>query len=244
MSPPTRAPIAIVVNGPSSAGKSTLCEHLHRALVRRRASHPDAAAFFRVAFDDFLHHVHPHMLPRSFLLLTGGDIQDCASRAPHDGAACFEYVDETLLSSDEREASTTRLARLVLSSVGERFLVGQTLGWGAHLALGTNLLVDAFLQDEAWAVDLRGALTKANARVLLVGLDGDVETLERRERARGDRFPGMARRSARVVHAHDWPREYHVRASIGSGSENDEGKATVDVVVQRVLQELARLEES
>ena len=57
-------------------------------------------------------------------------------------------------------------------------------------------------------------------------------------------FLAWSGRAPDVVHAHDWPREYHVHASIGSGSENDEGKATVDVVVQRVLQELARLEES
>lgn len=236
---PSRRPTAIVVNGPSSAGKSTLCEALHRALVRRCAEgdDPDDKAFFRVAFDDFLNHVHPSALPRSFLELTGGDLEVCASREPHDGLACFEYVDET---GRDDETSTTRLARLQLSEAGERFLKGQTAGWGEHLRLGTNLLVDAFLQDKAWASDLRDSLARHDARVLLVGLDCDDEELERRETARGDRFPGIARRSARVVHSHEWPSWYHIR--VKSTNAGVFSKVYLDFIVRHVLRSLERLE--
>ena len=194
MSSPRRA-IAIVVNGPSSAGKSTLCTALHRALVRRCATDP-RLAFFRVSFDDFLYAVHPSMLPRSFLELTGGDLEGCASREPHDGLACFEYVDMT--GADD-EDTTNRLARLELSEAGERFLKGQTAGWGKHLELGTNLLIDAFLQEKHWADDLRDAIHNSGAKVMNVVMLCNMAELERREKQRGDRFPGMARHSAGVV---------------------------------------------
>jgi chloramphenicol 3-O phosphotransferase len=197
MSSPRRA-IAIVVNGPSSAGKSTLCTALHRALVRRCATNP-RLAFFRVAFDDFLYAVHPSMLPRSFLELTGGDLEGCASREPHDGLACFEYVDMT--GADDKD-TTDRLARLELSEAGERFLKGQTAGWGKHLELGTNLLIDAFLQEKHWADDLREAIHNSGAKVINVVMTCNETELERREKQRGDRFPGMARHSAGVVHKH------------------------------------------
>ena len=195
MSSPRRA-IAIVVNGPSSAGKSTLCTALHRALVRRCATDP-RLAFFRVSFDDFLYAVHPSMLPRSFLELTGGDLEGCASREP--GLACFEYVDMT--GADD-EDTTDRLARLELSEAGERFLKGQTAGWGKHLELGTNLLIDAFLQEKHWADDLREAIHNSGAKVINVVMTCNETELERREKQRGDRFPGMARHSADVVHKH------------------------------------------
>ena len=197
MSSPRRA-IAIVVNGPSSAGKSTLCTALHRALVRRCATDP-RLAFFRVSFHDFLYAVHPSMLPRSFLELTGGDLEGCASREPHDGLACFEYVDMT--GADD-EDTTDRLARLELSEAGERFLKGQTAGWGKHLELGTNLLIDAFLQEKHWADDLREAIHNSGAKVINVVMTCNETELERREKQRGDRFPGMARHSADVVHKH------------------------------------------
>ena len=229
MSSPRRA-IAIVVNGPSSAGKSTLCTALHRALVRRCATDP-RLAFFRVSFDDFLYAVHPSMLPRSFLELTGGDLEGCASREPHDGLACFEYVDMT--GADD-EDTTDRLARLELSEAGERFLKGQTAGWGKHLELGTNLLIDAFLQEKHWADDLREAIHNSGAKVINVVMTCNETELERREKQRGDRFPGMARHSAGVVHKHK-----HGETDLGI----DETVSTDDAV-NSILHHLDGLEAS
>ena len=47
------APLAILVNGPSSSGKSTLCNALQQRLTSLSAGDLDVA-FARVAFDDFL----------------------------------------------------------------------------------------------------------------------------------------------------------------------------------------------
>ena len=229
MSSPRRA-TAIVVNGPSSAGKSTLCTALHRALVRRCATDP-RLAFFRVSFDDFLYAVHPSMLPRSFLELTGGDLEGCTSREPHDGLACFEYVDMT--GADD-EDTTDRLARLELSEAGERFLKGQTAGWGKHLELGTNLLIDAFLQEKHWADDLREAIHNSGAKVINVVMTCNQAELERREKQRGDRFPGMARHSAGVVHKHK-----HGETDLGI----DETISTDDAV-DSILHHLDKMETS
>ena len=74
--------------------------------------------------------------------------------------------------------------------------------WGCHLELGTNLLIDAFLQDKSWADELVRVVDKAGARLLLVGVRCDVAELERREAQRGDRPLGLARRSLDACHAH------------------------------------------
>ena len=82
------------------------------------------------------------------------------------------------------------------------FSRGQTAGWGEHLGLGTNLLIDAFLQEKHWADDLREAIHNSGAKVINVVMTCNQAELERREKQRGDRFPGMARHSAGVVHKH------------------------------------------
>lgn len=75
-----------------------------RSCVRRCAGHPDEAFFFRVSllFDDFMHHFHPSMHPRWFLELKGGDLEECACREPHDGIACFKYVDTQYIHTSEQ----------------------------------------------------------------------------------------------------------------------------------------------
>ena len=106
------------------------------------------------------------------------------------------------MTGADDEDTTDRLARLELSEAGERFLKGQTAGWGKHLELGTNLLIDAFLQEKHWADDLREAIHNSGAKVINVVMTCNETELERREKQRGDRFPGMARHSADVVHKH------------------------------------------
>ena len=65
---------------------------------------------------------------------------------------------------------------------------------------GNNLVVDAFL-TEPWMIP-SAAASLAPLPAYLVGLQCPLEELERRERERGDRFPGIARASAETVHAH------------------------------------------
>lgn len=65
---------------------------------------------------------------------------------------------------------------------------------------GNNVIADAFLA-EAWMIP-SAAASLGELRAFLVGLHCDVDELERRERERGDRFPGIARAFAEAVHRH------------------------------------------
>ncbi len=68
------------------------------------------------------------------------------------------------------------------------------------LALNFNLILDVVLHEE---VDLRNALTfLKNHTIYLVGVHCSLEELERREKARGNREIGLARKQFDIVHRH------------------------------------------
>ena len=138
--------IAILVNGASSSGKSTFCRALQERLTQLADGNP-AAAFARVAFDDVVLLIAERLYPISVVKLQGGDLSRLASHEPHDGRAAWEYVDES--DAEGLHGGGPRL-RLVLNPHGRRLLSGVHRSWGAHLELGTHLIIDHFLQDAAW----------------------------------------------------------------------------------------------
>jgi chloramphenicol 3-O phosphotransferase len=197
-------PIAIVVNGPSSSGKSTLCRALQDRLTDIADGDPDAA-FARVAFDDVVFLMSDKLHPISFVSLKGGDLSQLASRVPHDGRASWEYIDES--QAEGKHGGSPRL-RLVLNAYGRRLLCGVHNSWAAHLKLGTNMIIDHFIQEGAWCEELLGVLRDAGARIFFVGVFCSMAELERRESSRGDggvegRPLGLARRSDELCHAHN-----------------------------------------
>jgi chloramphenicol 3-O phosphotransferase len=199
-----RTPLAIIVNGPSSSGKSTLCRALQDRLTDLADGDPDAA-FARVAFADVVLLMSEKLHPISFVKLKGGDLSRLVSRVPHDGRAGWEYIDE---SDAEGKHGGSQRFRLVLNSYGHRLLSGIHHSWGAHLKLGTNLIVDHFLQDSSWCDELGVVLRETGARIFFVGVFCELAEMERRESARGDggvegRPVGLARRSDELCHAHN-----------------------------------------
>ena len=202
-------PIAILVNGASSSGKTTFCRGLHERLTHLADGDPEAA-FARVAFDDVGLLMSDRLYPVSFVKLQGGDLSRLVSRAPHDGRAGWEYVDESAAAG--KHGGSPRV-RLVFNPHGQRLLAGVHRSWLAHLELGTNLIIDHFLQDAAWVDDVLDVLQRAGATVFVVGVFCSLEELERRESSRGDggfegRPRGLARRSDELCHSH--PLDYHV----------------------------------
>jgi chloramphenicol 3-O phosphotransferase len=202
------APVAILVNGPSSSGKSTLCRALQERLSVLADGDP-AAIFARVAFDDIVALIPDTLFPISFVALNGGDLGRLVSREPHDGRAAWEYLDESQAGEQAR-------VRLVMSPHTRGLLTGIHRGWGEHLRLGTNLVIDHFLQDAAWSQEVLGVLRDAGARTLLVGVFCAVGELERRESSRADgrvegRPVGLARRSSELCHAHGLDYDVRIR---------------------------------
>jgi chloramphenicol 3-O phosphotransferase len=197
------APVAILVNGPSSSGKSTLCRALHDRLVSLGAGDP-AVSFARVAFDDLVLLIAQTLFPVSFVTLAGGDLQPLISREPHDGRAAWEYVDD---SGSASSSDGHPRVRLILRDDTRRLLAGVHRGWGEHLKLGTNLIIDHFLQERDWSDEALDVIEKSGARIFSVGVYCSVQELERREASRADgelegRPLGLARRSNELCHSH------------------------------------------
>ena len=214
-------PIAILVNGPSSSGKSTLCRALQERLTDLTDGDPDAT-FASVAFDDVVLLMSDKLYPISFASLQGGDLSRLVSRAPHDGRAGWEYVDES--HAEGKNGGSPRL-RLVLSSYGRRLLCGVHKSWGTHLELGTNLIIDHFLQETAWCEEVLDVLRHASARIFLVGVFCSVADMERRESSRADggvegRPLGLARRSDELCHAHQLDYDVTVRTDQQTTAES------------------------
>ena len=194
-------PVAILVNGPSSSGKSTLCRALHERLIDVAG---DDATFASVAFDDVVLLISDTLFPISFVALAGGDITRLVSREPHDGRAAWEYVDESATAGG---GDGHPRVRLVLRNDTRRLLSGIHRGWGEHLALGTHLIIDHFLQERDWSDEALDVIEKSGARIFSVGVYCSVQELERREASRADgelegRPLGLARRSNELCHSH------------------------------------------
>jgi chloramphenicol 3-O phosphotransferase len=97
--------------------------------------------------------------------------------------------------------------RLVLRDDTRRLLAGVHRGWGEHLKLGTNLIIDHFLQERDWSDEALDVIEKSGARIFSVGVYCSVQELERREASRADgelegRPLGLARRSNELCHSH------------------------------------------
>lgn len=93
------------------------------------------------------------------------------------------------------------------------------------LALGHDLVIDHAATSQAEAGLLAGAL--AGHQVLLVGLDCPVDVLTERERARGDRRPGMA--AAQSERIHQWLR-YDLRIDTSRVSPGEAARLIVAAI--------------
>ena len=197
------APVVILVNGPRSSGKSTVCRGLQDRLIDLADGDP-AATFGFVAFDDKFRLISDKLYSTMFVAVAGGDLSRLASRAPNDGRAAWEYADDR--NAEGKHGGSPRI-RLVLSAHTRRLLTGIHRGWGEHLKLGTNLIIDHFLQERDWCDEVVGIIRESGARLFSVGVLCSLQELERRESSRGDggvegRPLGLARRSDEICHSH------------------------------------------
>ena len=171
----------VVLNGTSSAGKTTLATNVRDRLAER------GECWVVFGLDDLF-----SKLPLAFLRY--GETHEGRHA---DAGLSFEMVDGELVRR--------------LGPIGRRAMDAYRGTVAAAARAGLNVLVDEVLLSaedwEAWQEQLAGL------DVLWVRVDADVDVLEARERARGDRLPGMARAQHAVVHRHP---EYALTVDTGS----------------------------
>ena len=161
----------VVLNGSSSAGKTTLATALQARLEA------DGACWVIFSWDDFVPRLPNrwHAGPEE----VGDHAADgCHYRLLRDGVA-----PEALLE---------------VGAIGWRMLQGYHRVIATLARTGIDVIVDEVMISQRewddWAEVLAGL------EVRWVAVHCDVDTVERREVERGDRYPGLARGTANVTH--------------------------------------------
>jgi chloramphenicol 3-O phosphotransferase len=169
-----RRPDVILVNGPSSAGKSTLCQALQAAIEE---------PYLVTSFDDFIFMAAPRYY-------RGAD----TSR--QDERDAFTAVGVELVTTSPPGAPISVTARF--GPVFRCILDAMAPAVRALVDGGNPVIFDHVLHDRAMHESCRKAF--AGLDVFSVGVTCPIDILEARERERGDRVLGRARGLAGVMH--------------------------------------------
>jgi chloramphenicol 3-O phosphotransferase len=190
----------IFLNGASSSGKGTLARALQEALD---------AMFLHIEMDDMF-----------------GAMENAGYNGP---VLLGQAVPTKLARGTAFIHDDWKFVRIEYGDEGRRVFQSFFAMIAALTQEGNNLIVDGFL-TESWMIPSAAASLGALPAAYLVGLRCAEEELERRERERGDRFPGIARASARTVHK--YVQFYDV--------EVDTGSRSVEECVRTILARVAR----
>jgi chloramphenicol 3-O phosphotransferase len=168
-------PSLILVNGPSSAGKTTLCRALQAAIEN---------PYLVVGFDDFIFMSGPRYY-------RGADTKE--QREPDALTALGVEMVQTSLPG----APISVTARF--GPVFRRILDAMAPAVRTLIDHGNPVIFDHVLHDQA----MLESFVKASAglNIFTIGVTCPLDVLEMRERARGDRVLGRARGLAEVVHS-------------------------------------------
>lgn len=170
----TAWPQIIVVNGPSSAGKSTLCRALQAAI-----EHP----YLCVGFDDFIAWAAPRYYRDA----------DTPQQLSRDAYTAEGVQMLTTSAPGEPVAVTAQFGPVLRHLIEAMAPAVRTL-----VDAGNAVIFDHVLQDAAMAASCRQSF--AGLDVFTVGVTCPLDVLEERERARGDRVLGRARGLVDLVH--------------------------------------------
>lgn len=186
-----RWPQVILVNGASSAGKTTLCKAL-----QARLAHP----YLCVGFDDFIFFSPPRY---------------------YRGADTAEQAESTAFTSEGVQMVTTSppgappSVTAKFGPVFRRIIDSMAPAVRALVDGGNSVIFDHVLHDREMYQSCQRAFEGLN--VFRVGVVCSLPILEARERARGDRVLGRARGLAGVTHSFC---DYDVRVDTGEAEVN------------------------
>jgi chloramphenicol 3-O phosphotransferase len=185
-------PDVIILNGPSSAGKSTLSVALRDAV-----SHP----YLHVGFDDFVFMASPR-----YYRGADSDAQGTTDRFTNLGVEMVH-----MSGPGEPPAVVARFG-----PVFRAILDGMAPAVRALVDHGSSVIFDHVLHDEEMVTSVEEAFD--GIEVFAVGVTCPIDILEARERVRGDRVIGRARGLDGVVHTF---LDYDVTVDTGSAGPGE-----------------------
>jgi chloramphenicol 3-O phosphotransferase len=199
-----RWPDVVLVNGPSSAGKTTLCRGLQEAIT-----HP----YLTIGFDDFI-------FTAAERYYRGADTAD-QSRQDHFTADGVRMVVTSA-------PGTPRTVEAVFGPVFRSLIDGMAPAVRALVDAGSSVIFDHVLHDRNMYDSTLSSFEGLD--VFRVGVVCPVEVLEAREASRGDRVLGRARGLTGVVHQFC---EYDVVVDTGKDSPSSCVDQVLEVMTSR-----------
>ena len=182
-----RWPDILLVNGPSSAGKTTLCRALQAAIP---------APYLVTGFDDFIFMAAPRYYRGA----------DTGQQAERDAFTALGVEMATTSAPGAPPAVEARFG-----PVFRRLIDSMAPAVRALVDGGNAVIFDHVLHDRAMHESFSRAAEGLD--VFAVGVTCPLDILDARERARGDRVLGRARGLAAVVHTF---RDYDVMVDTGA----------------------------
>jgi len=189
-------PEVILINGPSSAGKSSLAKTI--------ANNPMLSAQVSdlrcVSFDDFaLAGMPARHWSKQFVKAMGDEklLSTCA------GPEAWWYQDRRASSMAQLTCEDPRSCELILSDLGLAYLHATFRKWTGMLRCGISLVIDHYLADPAWYERMVEEFAETPHQVTSVGLFCDSSVLQVREALRSQletRICGTAHFSTTLVH--------------------------------------------
>jgi chloramphenicol 3-O phosphotransferase len=174
MSKKTARPQLILVNGPSSAGKTTLCRALQQKILD---------PYLLVSFDDFI-------------FMTAPRYYRGADTGRQDERDAFTALGVEMITTSLPGDPVSVMAKF--GPVFRRLLDSMAPAVRALIDGGNAVIFDHVLHDRVMYESFRQAT--AGLDLFTVGVTCPIDVLEARERERGDRVLGRARGLTEVVH--------------------------------------------
>lgn len=196
----------IVLNGASSAGKSSIAQQLQQQFLPR--------ALLHLGLDHFM-----HFLPQAFFALDPEPdhpahqglrwvppldpqqrvaVRRAVQRGDGDPLAKYELFAQALRDMGLYDEVMEQGVQIVCGEAVNRVMAGLHESIAAMSRTGNDVVVDYVKLESHWLSDLVRAL--AGLPVVLVGAHCPLAELERRERERGYRMVGQARGHWQLVH--------------------------------------------
>lgn len=197
----------ILLNGTSSAGKSSIAKKLHKLLDE---------PYLYMAFDDFngklpeqYYGIDPSQDEPAYqgfkwILPVSDETKAQIKRRIHvDPPSVLETILQYKQAIEELGVSDEILkkgVRIESGSAFKRLMAGVHETIAAFALQGNSIIFDHVLLEQEWLLDCLRLLE--GVEVLFVGIRCPIEVVEQRERNRSNRFLGQARGHFDIVHAH------------------------------------------